>query len=608
VAVSTAAAARQRREATAAELDALSEQWAVAEAEQRAHQAATAELRVREQELAERTRTVERLTQQLAAAVSAVEETAALQRELAPMAALLAERDALDALMSAEGRRTALVDAERAVVSEIAIKEARQSIIATAPQLEEELTTQLEAARLALAAHEKTLDSANTDWVRDRQEAETKRDALRVQYAELRDQRERIIEAGEAGLCPTCQRPIGANYRALLDTLDQQLDVVKVDGNYWKARVTQLADRPGALVAMDAQRTELQQNVTQLDRKLQRARFAAAELGELVKERARLDARLAGVRADLATLPTGYDQARHDAVRRELDRLGPLERRLTRLSAAAEEEPQVRMQMASAISEQQVLTSRVESLRAGVAATAANATQWTSLKAVTDAAAAAANAAAVADAAASAELAGADERLRRAQAADVERQRAAARRLELSRARRLHDELDKTYADLRTDLNFALRPELSELASRFLADLTDGRYDEFELDDQYDLVIVEDGLPKPVISGGEEDLANLVLRLAISQMIAERAGQSFTLLILDEIFGSLDEVRRQNVVDLLRRLHDRFEQVILITHIESVRDGCDQVLSVRYDPRSGAARVTTGDEDEVVADDALALA
>src|SRR5207249_2776412 len=98
-------------------------------------------------------------------------------------------------------------------------------------------------------------------------------------------------------------------------------------------------------------------------------------------------------------------------------------------------------------------------------------------------------------------------------------------------------------------------------------------------------------MPKPVISGGEEDLANLVLRLAISQMIAERAGQSFSLLILDEIFGSLDDARRHNVVELLRRLQDRFEQVILITHIESVREGLDRVLSVRYDDESGASRV-----------------
>jgi DNA repair protein SbcC/Rad50 len=161
--------------------------------------------------------------------------------------------------------------------------------------------------------------------------------------------------------------------------------------------------------------------------------------------------------------------------------------------------------------------------------------------------------------------------------------------------RRLHDELDRAYSDLRTDLNFQLRPELSELASAFLHDLTDARYSELELDDNYNVLVLEDGIPKPVISGGEEDLANLVLRLAISQMIAERAGQQFSLLVLDEVFGSLDESRRHNVVELLRRLQDRFEQVILITHIEAVREGLDQIISVRYDEESGASLVTQGE-------------
>ena len=76
-------------------------------------------------------------------------------------------------------------------------------------------------------------------------------------------------------------------------------------------------------------------------------------------------------------------------------------------------------------------------------------------------------------------------------------------------------------------------------------------------------------------------------------MIAERAGQPLSLLILDEVFGSLDESRRNNVVGLLRRLHDRFEQVIVITHIESeaVRDGLDRVMTVTYDEASGTSRV-----------------
>jgi exonuclease SbcC len=57
------------------------------------------------------------------------------------------------------------------------------------------------------------------------------------------------------------------------------------------------------------------------------------------------------------------------------------------------------------------------------------------------------------------------------------------------------------------------------------------------------------------------------------------------------VFGSLDESRRFNVLELLRALGDRFEQVILITHIESVRDGLDQVISVRYDSSLAASVV-----------------
>ena len=155
----------------------------------------------------------------------------------------------------------------------------------------------------------------------------------------------------------------------------------------------------------------------------------------------------------------------------------------------------------------------------------------------------------------------------------------------------LHQELDRALTDLRTDLNQSLRPELSELASIFVRDLTNGRYTDLELDESYVATLVDDGDPKQVISGGEEDIANLALRLAISQMIADRAGQPLSLLILDEIFGSLDEERRLSVLDLLRSLADRFPQVILITHIDAVRDGFDRVIRVGFDVAAGASVV-----------------
>jgi exonuclease SbcC len=189
------------------------------------------------------------------------------------------------------------------------------------------------------------------------------------------------------------------------------------------------------------------------------------------------------------------------------------------------------------------------------------------------------------------ELTRAEEDLRQAEAREGER---AARERQIGEMRdevRLHHELDRAYSDLRAELNGAMRPEIADLASGFMADLTDGRYDEVDLTEDYVVTVIDDGVPKPVMSGGEEDLANLVLRLAISQMIAERAGQPLSLLVLDEIFGSLDDARRQHVLGLLRRLGDRFPQVVLITHIEQVREGLDRVLRVEYDAAGGTSTV-----------------
>jgi exonuclease SbcC len=172
-----------------------------------------------------------------------------------------------------------------------------------------------------------------------------------------------------------------------------------------------------------------------------------------------------------------------------------------------------------------------------------------------------------------------------------ERERRDAERREALRVVAMYHELDRAFTDLRTDLNTQLRPDLSDLASGFLRDLSGGKYTELELDEDYVATIVEGGDPRPVISGGEEDIASLALRLAISQMIADRAGQPLSLLVLDEVFGSLDDERRGAVLDLLRSLADRFPQVILITHIEGVREGVDRVIRVDFDPARGSARL-----------------
>lgn len=152
-------------------------------------------------------------------------------------------------------------------------------------------------------------------------------------------------------------------------------------------------------------------------------------------------------------------------------------------------------------------------------------------------------------------------------------------------------ELDRFYGQFWEKLNNQARPEISELASKFLVDLTDGRYSELELNDKYEICLHDDGEIKPVISGGEEDLVNLCVRVAISQIIAQRSGKTLSLLILDEIFGSLDENRRSNVVNLLRNLTNSFEQVILITHIEDIKDEIDNIITIDYDTEKGCSKI-----------------
>jgi exonuclease SbcC len=139
---------------------------------------------------------------------------------------------------------------------------------------------------------------------------------------------------------------------------------------------------------------------------------------------------------------------------------------------------------------------------------------------------------------------------------------------------------------------------MAELASEYLTDLTDGRYSAVELAEDFTPTVVEDGEAKRVISGGEEDILNLCMRIALSHMLAERAGQHFSLLLLDEVFGSLDEGRRGNVLALLEKLRRRFEQIIIITHLDDIKDGVQHLIQVEYDEGEGCARIADRPVDE----------
>ena len=142
--------------------------------------------------------------------------------------------------------------------------------------------------------------------------------------------------------------------------------------------------------------------------------------------------------------------------------------------------------------------------------------------------------------------------------------------------------LSDIMSDFRTFLISRVRPTLSSYTSDFFSQLTDNKYSEVEIDENYDLMVYDNGELYNInrFSGGEEDLANLCLRLAISEVITERVGGVFNFIILDEIFGSQDKIRRQNIMKSLNTLSNKFRQIFLITHVDDVKNDMENIIYV----------------------------
>lgn len=562
-----------------------------------------ADLRLAEHKVTGARESFQLLDRQLMQANEAHGKLEALRESLAPLAGLRGELHRLDEQMGAYIRRNRLVaELEHARTGLQSVR--TQAARLPAADVVEGARQAVERLERELAHHDEHLRERRSAWDRDLQDATTKRDALRDQYRDLREQVDRIQAAGAEGACPTCARPLKEEFQNVLGMLDRQLEEVKFNGSYYKARIDQLSHEPAELRDLVKQQHEAERQLVQARNELARLQAQLQDAPRLRAEETRLVAQVQSLEQQAGTTAAEYDPHRHAEVKKQIADLEPLHLQAVRLQERADaagrlvQEAEAAERALSALEadlrEQQ---ERVTALGYSEPAFLAARTAWEQVEADTQ------------QAALAVVRAGAE------RSAAVEARQAVSRRRE-ERARReaeaqatahdlaMHNELDRAFTDLRTDLNQQLRPDLSELASGFLRDLTSDRYTELELDEDYVATIMEGGEAKPVISGGEEDVANLALRLAISQMIADRAGQPLSLLVLDEIFGSLDEERRSAVVDLLRSIADRFPQVILITHIDTVREGFDRVVRVEFDVETGTARAR--DEEPSMSPDGLA--
>lgn len=69
-----------------------------------------------------------------------------------------------------------------------------------------------------------------------------------------------------------------------------------------------------------------------------------------------------------------------------------------------------------------------------------------------------------------------------------------------------------------------------------------------------------------LLSGGQKSICAIGLRIGFSKIIAQKSKVSLNFLVLDEIFGSLDDFNRSEVMKTLTSLVRHFPQILVITH------------------------------------------
>ena len=143
----------------------------------------------------------------------------------------------------------------------------------------------------------------------------------------------------------------------------------------------------------------------------------------------------------------------------------------------------------------------------------------------------------------------------------------------------------------------AVGPRLSAHAANLFAELTDNEYDFLDVDrETYEIRIRDAGLDYGMarFSGSEVDLANLALRVAISEHVRFQSGGAVGLLVLDEVFGPLDDDRKERMLLALERLRGRFRQVLVVTHDTEIKHQLPNAIEVVKKPgRRATARLVS---------------
>jgi DNA repair protein SbcC/Rad50 len=416
--------------------------------------------------------------------------------------------------------------------------------------------TDAAAARLDLETAAETLREATTAQARARLEEEH----AAAMLAEAEERVARADEADPSEPCPTCGRTLGPDFNSYVR--HRRAERKAAAGRVTAARKERLAQERAATAAAAANQRAAA--AAELAR-------AAADRRTMLEDRARelhgeVDGALGGFGGlvpDAAALEAAV------LLERELaERVTELRTRATHRAQTAEDLASVVEQLEAAEGKLRALVEDADGLAFDPAAHDALALDLRAAEAALEDARAAERAAGAAEGTAAKDV----ERLtgRLQEATETER-----RAGELRDDARMLDRVAALLDGFRDHLVSRVGPELSREAEALFRELTNHEYDDLKIDEDDLSILIADGnsyFPIERFSGSEADLANLALRVAISAHLSRVSGADIGLLIMDEVLGSLDQERKDLMIQAMGTLAQRFHQLFVVTHAEQVKD------------------------------------
>ncbi len=181
----------------------------------------------------------------------------------------------------------------------------------------------------------------------------------------------------------------------------------------------------------------------------------------------------------------------------------------------------------------------------------------------------------------------------------VERERRVVEQQRVVEEKAIYDELRLAFGKkgIQAMIIEAAIPEIEFEANALLARMTDGRmHVRFETQretlkgdtvETLDINIADELGTRSyeLYSGGEAFRVNFAIRIALSKLLARRAGAQLQMLVIDEGFGTQDAEGRQRLVEAITSIQDDFRRILVITHIEELKDAFPVRIDVVKTPQ-----------------------